>query len=143
MKPVSLVVVTLLLGGLFAAGCQPAASPGASKEAAITVQKQEGSPSLLTLSEHAAQRLGVTTAEVRQVSGRPLIPYAAIIYDAEGSTWVYTASAARTFQRAPIVVDIIKGDDAILTDGPAAGTAVVTVGAAQLYGAETGVGGGH
>jgi hypothetical protein len=36
-------------------------------------------------------------------------------------------------------VDSIRGGVAVLSVGPPAGTPVVTVGAAQLYGAEVGV----
>ena len=44
-------------------------------------------------------------------------------------------------QRAPITVDRVDGETAYLVKGPAVGTAVVTVGAPELYGAEYGVGG--
>jgi hypothetical protein len=37
-------------------------------------------------------------------------------------------------------VDHIQGDLVVLQEGPAAGTSVVTVGAVELYGADTGVG---
>jgi hypothetical protein len=45
--------------------------------------------------------------------------------------------------RSAIDVASIEGDRALLTSGPPVGTTVVTVGVAELYGAETGVGGGH
>ena len=66
-----------------------------------------------------------------------------MIYDAQGATWTYVAIEPLSFERQLIVVESISGDEAILADGPAAGTPVVIVGAAELYGAETGVGGGH
>ncbi|MEW6239734.1 MAG: efflux RND transporter periplasmic adaptor subunit [Chloroflexota bacterium] len=68
-----------------------------------------------------------------------VIPYAAVIYDVEGNAWVYTNPEPLVFVRQPIVIDYIEGDLAILLDGPEAETAVVTVGAAELFGAETGV----
>lgn len=136
------ILVGLIVAGLAVAGCGQTSSPSA-KEAAITVEKQDSGLAKLTLSEHAAQRLGVQLADVREQGSQKVIPYAAVIYDAQGATWAYAASAALTFQRAPITVDTISGDEAILTDGPDAGTQVVIVGAAELYGAETGVGGGH
>ena len=67
-----------------------------------------------------------------------VIPYAAVLYDADGKTWVYANPGPRTFLRAPITVDRIDGDDAFLSDGPPSGTAVVTVGAEELYGTEFG-----
>ena len=71
---------------------------------------------------------------------RKIVPYAAVIYDVNGGTWVYTKEPnALSFVRQSITVDYIEGDLAFLTDGPPAGTEVVTVGGAELYGAETGV----
>jgi len=44
------------------------------------------------------------------------------------------------FVRTQVRVDRIDGDVALLLDGPPSGTSVVTVGLAELFGAETGVG---
>ena len=44
---------------------------------------------------------------------------------------------------ASVVVADIVGDTAQLSSGLPAGTEVVTVAAAELYGAETGLGAGH
>lgn len=71
---------------------------------------------------------------------RTIIPYAAVMYDSQGDTWAYASPEPLVFLREPITIDTIAGDDVILKDGPPAGTAVVTVGAAELYGAERGVG---
>ncbi len=68
------------------------------------------------------------------------IPYGAVLYDPEGDTWAFVNVSALTFVRAPIDVDHIDGDVAFLSGGPPAGTKVVKVGAAELYGAEIGVG---
>lgn len=68
-----------------------------------------------------------------------VIPYAAVIYGLEGETWVYTNPEPLVFVRQPVVVDYIEGDQAYLTEGPSAGTKVVTVGGAELLGTETGV----
>ena len=71
---------------------------------------------------------------------RRVIAYSAVLYDANGATWVYTNPEQDVFIREPIQIDVIAGDEAILRDGPPAGTAVVTVGVAELYGTEFGVG---
>jgi hypothetical protein len=71
---------------------------------------------------------------------RKVIPYAAVLYDAKGNTWVYTNPEPLVFIRQPIQIDTIVGDEARLIDGPSVGTAVVTVGGAELYGTEFGVG---
>jgi hypothetical protein len=69
-----------------------------------------------------------------------VIPYGAVLYDAEGDTWAYTSPAPLTYVRESISVGRIEGDEAILSEGPAPGMEVVTVGVAELFGAETGVG---
>jgi len=69
-----------------------------------------------------------------------VIPYSAVIYDVNGDTWVYTNPETLVFIRARITIDYIDADKAILTDGPPVGTAIVTAGAAELFGTEFGVG---
>lgn len=138
----SLIAAGLVIAGLVLAGCTPTSSGGES-EPAITVEEQDNGLSKLTLSERAAQRLGVRVAELQDRAEGKVIPYGAVIYDAQGSAWAYAALDTLTFQRAAIEIESIEGEEAILSDGPPAGTPVVMVGAAELYGAETGVDGGH
>lgn len=90
----------------------------------------------LALSQRVQVELDLTGDEVK----RRVIPYAAVIYDLEGATWAYISPDPLTFVRASIEVDYIDGDRAILINGPPAGTAVVTAGAAELYGEEFGIG---
>ena len=95
----------------------------------------------VTVSAKAAERLGIQTTEVkRTLAGRTSVPYAAVLYDAHGDTWVYATSKQDVFVRTQVRVDRIDGDVALLLDGPPSGTSVVTVGLAELFGAETGVG---
>jgi hypothetical protein len=72
-------------------------------------------------------------------AARKIIPFAAVIYEPNGTTWVYTNPETLIFIRQPIVIDYIEGGLAVLSEGPEVGIAVVTVGAAELFGAETGV----
>jgi hypothetical protein len=110
------------------------------------VEHVEGSSdvSRLTLTAKATERLGLQTAQVREqkVAGkqRKVIPYGALLYDSKGDTYVYVTSQPLTYVREPVTVDYIGAGSVVLTDGPAAGTVVVSVGAAELYGTETGVG---
>jgi hypothetical protein len=75
-----------------------------------------------------------------QVAGsdekQKVVPYGAVYYDAKGAPWVYVNGTPLTYQRQRIGVERILGDVAVLSDGPAVGTSIVTVGAAMLYGAE-------
>jgi hypothetical protein len=94
----------------------------------------------VTLHEKAAERTGIGTATVEEGSAGTLaVPYSAIWYDAKGHSFVYTVTGPLSYIRAPITVDRVEGDRAILSAGPSAGTEVVTQGVAELYGAETGL----
>ncbi|HEY7537674.1 MAG TPA: hypothetical protein VH721_06780 [Gaiellaceae bacterium] len=91
------------------------------------------------LTEEAAQRLDIHTTPVRSDGTRRLvIPYAAVLYDPDGTTWTYTNPSPLVYQRQDISVDRIDGDSVILSKGPPVGTAVVTVGATEIWGVEYG-----
>ncbi len=100
----------------------------------------------VTLTAKAAERLGIKTVPVREeISARTdtlklVVPYDSIIYGLNGETWVYINPKSLVFVRSPISIDYIVGDFAILSEGPTSGTKVVTVGVAQLYGIDTGIG---
>jgi hypothetical protein len=98
----------------------------------------EGDEETDTVAETGAA--GATTAPVQAAPEvRKVIPYSAVIYDLTGKAWVYTSPKPLTYVRHPITIDYSRGDTTVLTDGPPAGVEVVTIGAAELYGAETGV----
>ena len=71
-------------------------------------------------------------------SGKPqrVVPYSAVIYDLNGGTWVYGNPEPRVFVRQPVDIEYVHEDMAVLTDGPPAGTVIVSVGAAELMGVE-------
>jgi hypothetical protein len=79
------------------------------------------------------------TAAVPGTETRKIVPYSAVIYDLTGQAWVYVNTDPRTYVRQPITIDYSEGAQTVLKDGPAAGTQIVSIGAAELYGAETGV----
>jgi hypothetical protein len=140
MSPKHLSVAGLVIGAAaILAGCATA-TPAQTPPALI--KPVAGSPiPQLQLTERAVQRLGILTQPVRPTAtaGQPaheVIPYSAVVYDTDGSTWAYVNTAARTYERKPITVTEIDGTTALLSAGPAAGTAVVTVGAAELLGTE-------
>ena len=68
---------------------------------------------------------------------RKVIPYGAILYDTKGQTWTFTNPEPLVFIRHSVTVERISGDKVILTEGPPVGTTVVTVGSAELMGAES------
>jgi hypothetical protein len=94
----------------------------------------------LILTSDAVERLDIQTSDVLEgARSQTLIPYAAVFYTAAGDTWTYTNPEPLTYVREAIVIDHIDGDRAFLSAGPPVGTAVVTLGSAELFGTETGV----
>jgi hypothetical protein len=141
-----LAILGLLVALPQLSACTQTAAEGTSSEEPATVEQVEGSEdvSRLTLTPKAVERLGIQTTPLREetVAGkqRKVVPYGAVLYDADGKTSVYVSTAPNVYVREPITVDLIEGDRAILSAGPPAGTAIVSVGAAELHGTETGVG---
>jgi hypothetical protein len=139
------VIAALIVVALALTGCSDtsAQDEGGSSDVA-TVEPIEGSDvARVTLSEDAARRLDITTAPITELGGgtaRTAMPYAAVLYDPNGDTWAYTNPEPLVFVRSPITVVTIEGNRAVLSAGPAAGTQVVTVGAAELLGTEYEVG---
>jgi hypothetical protein len=136
------IAVLLTSAGLATAGCVQAqgADSAAVKVASVEVAP-DGGPGIVTISDAAEKRLDLQTAEVTQGGSGLVIPYAAVIYEADGSSWAYVKTEPRTYQRSAIAIDSITGDQVTLTSGPPAGTEVVTVGAAELVGVEIGIDG--
>jgi len=86
----------------------------------------------LAVNQRMRVELQLTGAEDSQ----KVVPYSALYYDARGAAWVYVSKEPLAFERQSVQVDRVVGNVVVLTDGPALGTSVVTVGAALLYGAE-------
>lgn len=68
------------------------------------------------------------------------IPFSAIVYDIQGGTWVYENPSPNVFIRKRVELKTVSNGRAVLTRGPAAGTKIVTVGVAELFGTEFGGG---
>jgi hypothetical protein len=139
------IVAALIVVALALTGCSDtSAQDGGGSSDVATVEPIEGSDvARVTLSEDAARRLDITTAPITALGGgtaRTAMPYAAVLYDPNGDTWAYTNPEPLVFVRSPITVVTIDGNRAVLSAGPAAGTRVVTVGAAELLGTEYEVG---
>jgi hypothetical protein len=140
------VAAVLLLGLLSVAGCQGGDEDAAAADEPAKVEPVEGSDGLsqVTLTAEAAERIDLQTAVVRTegegAAERTIVPYSAIVYETDGETWVYTSADDLSFVREHVSVLEIDGDRAVLSEGPPAGTEVVTVGVAELFGAEHGIG---
>jgi hypothetical protein len=135
------VVLLALVAGLLVLVLRPRAA--GEEASADDVEPAQVEPvkgtdlSRVTLSADAARRLGIRTAAVERLGPRrTAMPYAAVLYDPEGRTFVYTSPETRVFVRHPITVRRIAGQRALLSSGPPVGTAVVTVGSQELFGTE-------
>ncbi len=137
------IAVAVVAAVLATGGCAATSDSSSEGDPAATVEEVAGSDvKKITLSEIGAQRLQLATDTVRAAAGGAglTVPFGSVIYDENGDTWVFTNPSANTFVRAKVEVVGIDGDVARLSSGPAVGTVVVTVGTAELIGAEAGLG---
>jgi hypothetical protein len=125
-----------------AVSCAPAPAaetPVQSKPA--RVESTADAKIKVTLTPKAAERLGIQIDEVRvDPAGRRIVPYASVLYDLTGGTWVYVHTDPMSFVREPVKIDTIKGENVYLSDGPPPGTKVLASGVPQVFGTEVGVG---
>jgi hypothetical protein len=135
MKYFNILIVLVLSASLLSA-CAPEAAPEEEIKP-VTLEPIAGTDlNRLTLTEKAAERLGLETAPVVAQEDQMVIPYAALLYDTSGQAWVYVSVGPLTFERQEITVDSIEGDKVILSEGLEVGAKVVTMGATELYGSE-------
>jgi hypothetical protein len=137
----------LLVSLALLSACSKAPEEPASTERAASVEAIKGTNlNRVKMTAKAAERLGIETAAVREIS-RPgglsskVVDYAALIYDAEGSTFVYTNPEPLVYVRSAITVHSIENNLVFFSGGPAVGTSIVTVGVSELFGVDSGVGG--
>lgn len=140
-----LALMGMIVSVLPLGACSQHDSHAAHGEHPAQVDKVDGSDlSRVTLTERAAERIGLEITAVREQVGEDgaqvVVPYSSLIYDPQGRTWIFTSPQARTFVRQQVAVDRIEGELVFLSEGPPAGTEVASVGVAEIYGAETGVG---
>jgi hypothetical protein len=133
-----IVGVVIVIAALALSACTEVEEKEPSGYEPSKLEPVKGSDGLqrVTFTAEGAERVGLETARIRHSGGQEVIPYAALIYDPEGKTYVYTSPKHLSFVRAEIQVDRIDRDRVLLSDGPPAGTKVVTVGADEVYGTE-------
>jgi hypothetical protein len=139
-------VALLLAVSLSLAACAKTSHEEEAVVEPAKVEKIQGTDlNRLVLEKRAVDRLGITTATVDNlnppVPGQSVVPYSALIYDANGAAAVYTNPGPLTYVRAPVNVVVVLGNAAVLSQGPPLGTPIVTVGAAELFGIDAGIGG--
>lgn len=134
-KPVRLLSLgtrAVLPGELLAqpAGLPPTEDPKRSMLSVhyIVPGKDHG----LTVNTRLRVELPMLGSEEKQ----KVVPYSSIYYDGKGTPWVYVTSKPLVYERQRVVVERVAGELAVLSEGPAVGTAVVSVGASMLFGTE-------
>jgi len=149
-----LVVIALVMfAAVLIGGCGGSSNPAiAPSERVVPVPGSPGGKIILT--SVGAQRIGIQTARVGRApsppapkpKGKPepsvlsaVVPVAAVVYDPSGNTYVFTSPGALQFTEVPVTVDHVSGASAYLLRGPRPGSTVVTVGAEELFGVQTGV----
>ena len=128
LAPIALAV-TLAAPAL--AGCTEVES-----ETASGYEPSKLANARVTFTPEAARRIGLRTGVVRRSGSEVAVPYAALLYGPDGSTYVYASPKPLRYVRERVRVGRVDGDRVVLTRGPAAGTRVVTVGTAEVYGTE-------
>jgi hypothetical protein len=135
------IAATAMIAALLLSACGGAVSDEHEINDPVAIQHLEGTDvARVTLTARAAQRLDIQTAPVEMEGSRMVIPSAAWFVQPDGTFWVYTSPEPLVFIRHKINVEHDDGARTFLTEGPAPGTRVVTVGVPELLGAEFEIG---
>ena len=128
--------LALLATGAALSGCQEVASNVVESQPYHLEPVHGTHLNRVRLSAATAERIDLQTAQVRANGRGTVVPHLALIYSPEGGAFVYTRPEPLTYVRAPIKVERVVDDRALLSAGPPPGTVVVTVGAAELLATE-------
>ncbi|HVF77539.1 MAG TPA: hypothetical protein VNA28_04530 [Solirubrobacteraceae bacterium] len=97
---------------------------------------KKGDVTAVELKQEGADRISLRTGTVQGDHGHATIPYAALLYHADGGAYVYTNPKGLTYVPTHIEIGRVLNDRVELKHGPPAGTKVVTQGAQEVHGAE-------
>jgi hypothetical protein len=128
--------LALMAAGLALSGCEEVPSNLVENQP-YELESIEGTDiKRVKLADRTANKIGLETATVDGNGTETIVPHAALIYNPDGDVFVYTRPERETYVRAPVKVSRVVGDQAVLLEGPPSGTAIVTVGAAELLATE-------
>lgn len=127
------------------AGCSTKQDSHGEKAKPATVTKPAPGvtgPAIIELMPEAKSRLGIESLEfVADRDGNRFIPVSALLYDNEGIPWIYVESPIFTFHREKIELLKTRGNGILIhVQAETPLRKIVTVGAAELSGIESGVG---
>ena len=127
----SSVRVVLALGAAALAGCTEVESESETGYEPSKLRKTH-----IEFTPEGAKRTGLRTEAAERTGRRVSVPYAALLYDPEGKTYVYTSPKELHYVKAEVRVARVESGRVVLARGPPPGTRVVTTGAAEVYGTE-------
>lgn len=127
----SSVRVVLALGAAALAGCTEVESESETGYEPSKLRKTH-----VEFTPEGAKRTGLRTEAVERTGRRVSVPYAALLYDPEGKTYVYTSPKELHYVKAEVRVARVESGRVVLARGPPRGTRVVTTGAVEVYGTE-------
>jgi hypothetical protein len=134
------IVVAPLVAAALLTACGEVPEAESEVKEPYTLEPIEGTDfTRVTLTARASERVGIETTAVIGNGATTTVPASAVWVGVNGEEWVYTAPEPLVFVRQVISVDRYEGDAAVLSDGPAAGTQVVSGGVAELIGSEFGI----
>jgi RND family efflux transporter MFP subunit len=93
-----------------------------------------------TANLRPGERVNVMIPLRSGASEQLVVPWSAILHDAQGGAWVYEQIRPQVYARRRVDLSHVQGDLAVLARGPVPGTVVVIEGAAELFGTEFGAG---
>ena len=125
------VRVVLALGAAALAGCTEVESESETGYEPSKLRKTH-----VEFTPEGAKRTGLRTEAAERTGRRVSVPYAALLYDPEGKTYVYTSPKELHYVKAEVRVARVESGRVVLARGPPPGTRVVTTGAAEVYGTE-------
>ncbi|MFB3854416.1 MAG: efflux RND transporter periplasmic adaptor subunit [Vicinamibacterales bacterium] len=117
---------------------RPVQGPPVADAAAVSIDiyyEIDNLKSLWRPGERALVSLPLGTSEIGIV-----LPASAIVYDMNGDAWVYSRTAAHTYQRRRVLLRRSAGGQVLVEGAVRAGDAIVSVGVAEIFGAEFGNG---
>jgi len=124
-----------------ALAAKPIAAPPTATPLAATVDLYYELPNpeaKLRPGERVTVRVKLAGSEAAE----RVVPWAAVVHDIYGGTWVYEQTAERTYVRRRVQVRYVvaepDGQLAVLASGPAAGAKIVTTAVIDLFAVEVG-----
>jgi|SRR5215469_5215529 len=121
-------------------GCSATSSSVVSAPPPAQLKMINGVQSVV-LTTTGAERIGLRTAKAASGQGGVVtIPYSALLYEPNGQAAVYVPNGQLAYTRHLVTVDVITGNDVLVTSGVMPGESVVTSGAEELLGVQNGVG---